>query len=275
MSTSIPPFPTDATRVNYSPGMLLAASDFQQEQIYHRARLAAALARLHGFGTLAGLKVDHFPKDSLRPEDGLPRPTEELVVQPGIALDRLGRIVEVPKPQSLRLALWFHQQTQGAGAAFNAFLDAPANQRHFVADLFLRFLDVPNGLRPSFPEPAADATDALVPARTLEQFELRLVARDCDKLVELPLPDAPVQRFTQAPTTRRELLDALYASYPPPQPTEYPDDFPDPTAVFLSRILIRLADPPSTTLDRSPAGDVRIDDLNRPVLNPVDLWHTL
>src|SRR5688572_25853569 len=158
MNTETSSFAPEARRVNYRNGILLAASDFQQEQLYHRGRLAAALARLHGFGTIAGLNVERFAAGTIRAEDGQARADEELVVNPGIALDRLGRIIEVPRKYCLRLQKWFEVQTENAAASFTAFEDPP--KRSLVADVFLRFLECPNGLRPGFPGQAADATDA-------------------------------------------------------------------------------------------------------------------
>jgi hypothetical protein len=272
MSTTPLPFPAEARRVNYRDGILLAASDFQQEQVYHRARLAAALARLHGFGTVAGLKVERFAAGTIRPEDGEERTDEELVVNPGVALDRLGRIIEIRKKYCLRLAKWFEHETAGAGASLTPLLDAP--QRFLVADVFLSFVECPNGLRPSFPEPAADATDAVIPARTQEGFELSLRVRDCDP--ETQRPPLPAARFATQPANYRDLLDAIYASYTlAAPPVEYPDDFEDRTAVFLSRVLIRLTDAPATDKTRHASGEVEIEDEGRPVVLPADLLATL
>ena len=46
-------------RVFYATGVLLDAKDFQDEQMYHRARLARALAYAHSSGTVAGLRVEY------------------------------------------------------------------------------------------------------------------------------------------------------------------------------------------------------------------------
>ena len=255
-----------STRVAYRNGILLDSSDFQQEQSYHRSQLARALARLHGFGTIAGLKVEHLAADADHPE-------AQLVVHPGIALDRAGRLVEVKSRQCLRLDRWFAHQVGLPGAVLKPHR-GPGNQRHFVGDLFLRFIECPQGLRPGFPEPAADATDALVPSRTHEGFELVLAPRDCDPANELPAVPAP--RFPAAPPAdRRAALDAIYASYAAPRDEiladEYPPSVSDRTAVFLARVRIRLLDHSSTELTRHAGGAVAIDDLERPVVPPSDL----
>ncbi|MBC8009094.1 MAG: hypothetical protein H7067_03240 [Burkholderiales bacterium] len=267
---------TAPTRVAYRNGILLDSSDFQQEQSYHRGQLARALARLHGFGTIAGLKVEHFAAGTLRPEDNQPRPEEELVVQPGIALDRAGRLIEVKSRQCLRLQRWFAHQIARPGAVL-APHRGPGNQRHFVGDLFLRFIECPQGLRPGFPEPAVDATDALVPSRTHEGFELVLAPRDCDPANTLPA--VPAARFpAAAPADRRAALDAIYAAYAPGSTDlirEYPPGFPDATAVFLARVRLRLLDHTSTALERHASAAVALDDLDRPLAPPSDLLLSL
>lgn len=268
MSTQTSTFPPEkATRVNYHDGILLAAPDFQQEQLYHRGRLAAVLSRLHGFGTIAGLKVDRTSPDA-----GPPVQEEEIVVNPGIAIDRVGRLIEVRKKHCLRLQKWFEHETQNADASLTPFLDGA--ERYLVADIFLSSVEFPQGLRPSFPEPAADATDAAIPARTQEGFELKLVVRDCDP--ETTRPALPAARFATKPATYRALLDAIYASYDdaPGEPPEYPDDF-DATAVFLSRVLVRLSDAPATDRNRHASNEVVIEDDRRPVALPADLIATL
>src|SRR5207244_10116355 len=44
-------------RVFYAFGRMLSVQDFDDEQTYHRGRLARAMAYLEGSGTVAGLKV--------------------------------------------------------------------------------------------------------------------------------------------------------------------------------------------------------------------------
>ena len=92
-------------RVNYATGVLLQAEDFRDEQTYHRGRLAAALRHLVGFGTLAGLAVRP-------PEEG--DNELELRVEPGMALDRYGRLIELGYPYCIRLARWFAAQETSA-----------------------------------------------------------------------------------------------------------------------------------------------------------------
>lgn len=267
--------PSPSQRVVYRNGILLDASDFQQEQSYHRSRLALALSLIHGFGTIAGLRVEHSPGGAIGP-DGEPHPPEQIMVHPGIALDRAGHLIEIKTPQCLRLAHWLAFQIAQPGAALKPFRD-PADQRYFVGDLFLRFNECAQGLRPGFPEPAADATDAIVPSRSSDSFELLLVPRDCDP--ETTLPAVPTSRFpSTAPADRAALLASIYAAYELTSPVndqEYPPGFADKSAVFLSRIQIRLEDAPAVTLDRHTSNEVVIDDLTRPIVTATDLLRHL
>ena len=95
LTSSAPP-----DRVHYATGVLLAADDFLDEQDYHRGRLARTLAYLHGSGTVAGLRVEHHP--AVEATDEAPAREEELMVKAGLAIDRLGRLVEVPRDACIR-----------------------------------------------------------------------------------------------------------------------------------------------------------------------------
>ena len=265
-TTSVSP----SQRVSYRNGILLDASDFQQEQQYHRSRLALALSQIHGFGTIAGLRVERGAPGAIDPATGEPEPPEQLIVHPGLALDRAGRLIEIKTRQCLRLARWFAFQVAQPGATLKPFV-AANGRRFFVGDLFLRFKECPQGLRPGFPEPAADATDAIVPSRTNDAFELQLVPRDCDP--ETALPAVPARRFTAAPANRAALLTAIYAAYEQASPAvdqEYPPGFADKTAVFLCRVRLRLVDT-AASLNRHASAEVILEDLDRPIVTSTDL----
>ena len=150
-------------RVNYATGVLLQAEDFRDEQTYHRGRLAMALRHLAGFGTIAGLRVR-------APEEG--DNELELRVEPGLALDRYGRLVELTEPYCTRLARWFAaQETPALRAAIQRKPRTPLDVA-VVADVFLSARDCVRGKPPSFASGPFDALDALVPARLAEAPEL-------------------------------------------------------------------------------------------------------
>ncbi|HEY6168125.1 MAG TPA: hypothetical protein VI454_08805 [Verrucomicrobiae bacterium] len=274
-----PPF----ARVSYRNGMLLDATDFSDEQAYHRDRLAEALKWLHGSGTVAGLKVEAIRKDTSMP-DGDKADEDMIVVHPGLALDRKGRLIEVPKFSKrgsnlriLRLDKWLASIAPTGSAVLKPLTSG--SRRQLLADVFLRYLETPKGLRPAFPEDGADATDAAVTSRLNDGFELVMAPRSSDQAV---LPRKP---FQPPPATRQALLDAIYASYDPAEgPPEYPvapmDDTPagtpakklkEKSAVFLARVFIRLTDAPDADLLRHHDGDLTIEDKDRLVLPAAEL----
>jgi hypothetical protein len=78
-------------RPNYFTGQLLGEEDFQAEQAYHMQTDRVHARTLHTWGIVDGLEL------SIR-EDGGP------VLQPGYAIDRMGRIIAIQEAQALPLA---------------------------------------------------------------------------------------------------------------------------------------------------------------------------
>jgi hypothetical protein len=260
----------------YATGMLLDAQDFSDEQTYHRVQLARAMAFLAGGGTLAGLRVTHQAAGA--GPNGQP---EEIRVEPGLAVDRLGRLIELPRPACLRLVRWYEAQNAIDGgdtlrrAAYGnlaRFLSARAiaeavlpgavviPDRAVVADVFLRFVACPRGLTPSFAAGPFDALNAVSTSRVRDAYELLLIPRQGLDDAYDGLPVAPgasvLGDATAVPDARHAAMqDAVLAAYAasgrsgnagqlaplPEQPTGI-----DPTAVFIGRVLIPVAasDPP-------------------------------
>lgn len=262
-----------AERLSFATGMLLDAQDFSDEQTYHRGRLARALAFLAGSGTLAGLEVEHVPGTSTQ--------VEEIRVQPGVAVDRLGRLVELPRAACLRLPNWFDatQATDGGDTLRQSAYDnlgrfvstrmtdsgAALPARAVVADVFVRFAACTRGLTPSFAQGPFDALNAVSISRLRDAYELQLVARTNlgGSYRGLPAPPAdPVLANEGAPAAdrRNALQDAVLHGWAgsghaggsgglEPAP-EHPPQL-DPGAVFLARVFIPVdsATPPARTAD--------------------------
>ena len=252
----------------YATGMLLDAQDFRDEQTYHRGRLAQAIAFVSGGGTLAGLRVSYRAADTTT---GTP---EEIRVEPGVAVDRLGRLVEVPRPACLRLQRWFDASLAADGGdtlrrgtyeSLPRFLsariqaeagtgDTPAiPTRAVAADVFLRFVACEQGLTPSFAAGPYDALDAVATSRLQDAYELLLVARDAldDAFSGLPDPGPDLAAITDRAARRAALQDAILDAWSTsgrssqegqlaPLP-EHPRGI-DASAIFLARVLI-----PATT----------------------------
>jgi hypothetical protein len=268
-------------RVFYATGVLLDANDFTAEQSYHRGRLARALAFLHGSGTVAGLKVEH--ELATAPTTEFPQGTEEhLEVNPGLAIDRLGRLIEVPRAACMRLGRWYDEiaarRTAEASGPRKDTVDDLIQAHHgppfngVVADVFLRFAACERGKTPAFATGPFDALDAVQPSRLRDAYELKLVLR---KEANPPLPEShwPDLGSIADPAARRTAVqEAIFNAWPrdetldpdDPEPTlEYPPDF-DRAAVFLARITIPAA--PSAAPQTAPARSadpVRVDNSGR------------
>jgi hypothetical protein len=273
-----------AERPVYATGMLLDAQDFQDEQTYHRGQLARALAQLAGGGTLAGLRVVHQPAIESGPDA---RP-EEIRVEAGLAVDRLGRLIELPRDACLRLVRWWDAEMARNGATLlrqanqtspQRFLSGraqtqaavpgavPVPVRAVVADVFLSFVACPRGLTPSFAAGPFDALNAVSVSRLRDAYQLQLVPRPGldDLHLGLPSPAGAVAIAGESEATMlaREaalgnpgadraahnaaLQDAVLHGYarsadgePVPGP-EHPEGV-DPSAVFIARVLIPVAD---------------------------------
>jgi len=229
-------------RVNYATGVMLNADDFIAEQGYHRGRLARALGYLHGYGTVAGLRVLHEPASSasmltlsvvnnpqseskkiggvlgeplgsvplganvpIKKHDTLEASDVELeeriTVQPGLAIDRYGRLIEVSKPFCLRLNRWF--LSQAAEKLEDARHEGSTNA--VIADLFVRFVTCEHGKTPAFASGPFNSLDAITAARLRDYFEFFMVLRP--KTLPLPVPVSPWEAIADVPVGDRK--DAL------------------------------------------------------------------
>jgi hypothetical protein len=169
-------------RLWYATGVLLDAEDFLDEQTYHRGRLARALAYLYGSGTVAGLRVAWESAVAPGVDVSLPegRP-ERIKIEPGLAIDRLGRLVELPRTACLRLNRWYDAQPDDDLA--QGFHGAPFNG--VVVDVFLTFVACERGKTPAFASGPYEALDPVVPSRIRDGYALTLVIR---KEADPPVP---------------------------------------------------------------------------------------
>jgi hypothetical protein len=228
----------------YAQGILLDALDFETEQTYHRGRLARALAYLHGSGTVAGLQV--VWERSLDPgaDPEWPQGREErLVVQPGIAIDRIGRVIEVPRAFCLRLAQWY--QAQNVVDLRQGLHAEPYNG--VVADVFVHFIACKRGKTPAFAPGLFDATNANVPARLRDSHACTLVIRT---ETPPPLPQDPwpdLATMADVTSRRAALRNAILNAWKEDTAWKSQDGLKplpehalgqDATAVFLARLTL-------------------------------------
>lgn len=258
----------DPLRVSYATGRMLGVDDFQAEQTYHRGRLARVLATAMGSGTLSGLNVQ---------TNGAATAADlELQVTPGVAIDRAGRVIDVPYQVCIRL---------------DKYLKDPANQKKLVdafkggfiiADVFVAFVACDRGKTPSFATlNDYDATDAFVPNRVLDSFAMLLVLRtesnpgipqDAWQTVAKLGPPAGDQSANLKALKQAILAakDAPSANFP-----EYPQDPEfDKTSVFLARMKIPATQAgagATPTYDLTKVNNDSIDNLSRLFLYPAAL----
>jgi hypothetical protein len=168
-------------RPNYALGVMLDSKDFIDEQTYHRARLARALQFLHGIGTVAGLEVKHVPAVAPTPADPDGR-AEEISVAAGLAIDGVGRVIEIPRAACITLQRWWDAQP-------NDVLTSAFKTDAVIADVFVRFVACGRGRTPAFASGPFDALDATVYSRVRDGYELKLVTRS--ETPPAPLPADP------------------------------------------------------------------------------------
>ena len=187
-------------RTFYALGTLLDAQDFQDEQTYHRGRLARALACLFGAGTAAGLKIGF--KGGKRvplPQTDL----DEIFVEPGLAIDSFGRQIELPRRACIRLQRWldYHRDPERV-----AVLRGAVHEGKAIAWLFVRFLPCERGKTPVIAAGPFDATNAVASSRVRDGYELRLFLEGAS--------DLPLFRRAEGKPLEPASRDALGAPGP-------------------------------------------------------------
>jgi hypothetical protein len=184
-------------RVNYANGVLLDEKDFRAEQAYFRGRLGRVLSYLHGFGTVAGLNVVV-----------LESAPHIIRVEPGLAVDRLGRLIELHVPYCIRAQKWFDFQDQSKLAESYDKSQVDGGLQAVVADLFIKFNSCKRGMTPSFGIDNVDATDAFTAERLRDGSSLELVIRTEPEEFK-PRQQAPYEMLSAGPLSLAEALAEL------------------------------------------------------------------
>lgn len=287
-----------AERPYYEVGVLLDRDDFIAEQTYHRGRLARALASLFGHGTIAGLRVrePRAADDPAQPRR--PNTEREIEIEPGLAMDRLGRLIELRSTQCFRIRRWFDWTLEhDADALDEAVVDSGAGT-HVLLDFFVRFVVCQHGATPAFATGPFNATDAVVPSREHDAFELSWVLRPAAEAATRPatawpsfdginqalagLPQGTPEERAARDQRRTELVgEAILNAWEPlsadtlkprlPPLLEHPlDDWWD--RVLLARVQVPVAldggAHPTLAEDR----DLAIDNLLRPFVYVPGRW---
>ncbi|WP_138469268.1 hypothetical protein [Poseidonocella sp. HB161398] len=252
---------TDALETRPAPertfphdGALLTQTDFRTEQLYHRALLSRLALHLHGAGTVAGLDVRYVPAAG--------GAEVEVEVAPGLAIDRLGRLIEIPTRSCLPLAAWVAQQDaeDETRAALQAGLRAAAGPLpvHAVADVYLGYHACAQVPEPAFASANADTIDGVQPSRIRDYGKLDLVVRPADddrapqSLVASQIPDTvppgdlpaalrDYKRLTAWDVTRSDGAPGRFRMASGGTLSEHvPGTVQDGTEIFLARLAIPL-----------------------------------
>jgi hypothetical protein len=257
--------PVDPLRVFYATGRMLGVEDFQAEQTYHRGRLARVLGAALGTGTVTGLKVTLSTPANAK--------DVELQVTAGIAIDRAGRVIEVPYMVCLALDQFLTNRAQTAKQdLINAFKAGA-----IVADVFLSFVACGRGKAPSFAtQDDYDATDAFVANRILDSFAVLLVPRveatprfPQDAWAGVGPLRAPGSNAADptAAALKQHILDADLAGTV--VPVEYPSDPSfDRTSVFLARVGIKATQAAAGAVPVWDLSAIDVNNLSRLFLYP-------
>lgn len=168
-------------RVSYEAGMMLGLEATRDEQAYHRRRLTRHQYWLHGFGTLAGMRVSMTPDSHENASDSLE--DLQLRVGPGVGIDGLGREVMVHENHCIRLAQWLAAQPE------EQLLEGfDSDTGELWLKVTVRHKDCPVARQPVLTRKLNAGTDTVQPSRTADSVQLELIP-------ERP-PGSPEERFT-------------------------------------------------------------------------------
>ncbi|MGB8167342.1 MAG: hypothetical protein WCF18_07600 [Chthoniobacteraceae bacterium] len=178
-----------------------------------------------------------------------------LEVRPGLALDRAGRLIEVPREACLRLRRWFEfiaSQLPDSTLPDVGDLRAAFHAGAVVADVFLAFHPCDRGYTPAFASGPFDALDASQPSRVRDAYELSLVLRTEDNPPIAFDPWLSIQTAADRGLAAQEASLDAWDALALPAPGNVGDwhENPagiDPTAVLLARLRI------PATLPANPA----------------------
>lgn len=204
----------------------------------------------------------------------------EVQVSPGMAIDRVGRIIEVPNPVCIRLLPWLNSQST---SDLNKAMHDVNGVNSIVIDVFATFVPCSRGVTSCFAsQDDYDATDAFSANRVLDSFAMQLVLRT-DATPQAPqdpwLPIGALPTPANSPNTAKDIQQKILDVTAGPSatrpfgsgsvPVEYPPGF-DLTSVFLARISI-----PATANGNNPQtwdlSKVTIDNFSRLFLYPSGL----
>lgn len=150
-------------------GMLLGVDDFQTLDAYHRGKMWYHSAWLHGKGVVWGLEVQ-LPQIPIEPDDfeGEPLLTGEVKVDPGLAIDGMGRELYLQQSACLNLAAWYqaHQDDEALQSILQ--IDEQTGDITFDGHVTLEFRGCLTRQVPALSEPCDGASTTTAYSRVVE-----------------------------------------------------------------------------------------------------------
>jgi hypothetical protein len=192
----------------------------------------------------------------------------EVEVTAGLAIDRVGRMIESPSTVCIFLQPWLASQSISDQ-------NSAVKNGNMLVDVFAGFVPCTQGVTPCFAtQDDYDSTDAFSPNRLLDSFSMQLILRT-DSSPQLP--QDPWSGAGTVPTggvtadVVKALKQHILQNDGAPTPVEYPP-IPgfDTTSVFLARLSI----PATLVAGIAPElnlNAILIDNLSRLFLYPASL----
>jgi hypothetical protein len=261
-------------RLHYAAGVLLDTADFEDEQTYHRAQLGRVLTALFGFGTLAGLRVS---ATVTAPAGDAAPASIEVQVAPGLALDRLGRLIEVRRKQCLKVEDWLASRDSVGEtvepqrtAEVRSAVVGVAGFKRLLLDVWLRYRPCAHGRTPAFAAGPFNATDYTVPSRLADGFEITFdIAADKTGAGDLPnsglaapddkfsalqaIVDVAARAKARAEWSVDSVLDLAWVAPPKEAPDRLPLLAEQRSEALWASVLLARVEVPVTVIDQDGA----------------------
>ena len=159
-------------RNHYFTGKFMAERDFTDEQRYHMGKVRRHNQRLHGWGTVCGLKVKQHPNLNSECQK------QYVLIEPGTAIDCCGREILVPRQEYFDFRARFLEKWRALHLEADAGAEPGDDDGPHTLQVCVRYVECPTEEVPAlFDECGCDDT-ACQPNRILESydFDLRLDA---------------------------------------------------------------------------------------------------
>jgi hypothetical protein len=141
-------------------GMLLGVEDFRTLDAYHRGKMWFHTGWMHRQGVIWGFKVS-IDQDS-----------NEIRVEPGMAVDELGRELYLAQPACLNLNAWYEEHKDDAEMLEIVETDADTGEVKFDAHVMIKFKACLNRQVPALTEPCDGSNATTAYSRVVETVDL-------------------------------------------------------------------------------------------------------